>query len=118
MSDSNKPIRTVEGKFIAGHSGNPNGRPIGSKNKITLLKLQAEEAFRGRNQSKIDVVLDEILHAAMEGDKAARRMVWEACMSKAALSEDKTAGTKQQITVHRMQVVKNDNPPKEDNEDE
>ncbi len=98
-------VRTPEGQFIQGVSGNPGGRPKGSKNKVTLLKLAAEEAFRDRNQNAIDAVLDQILSAALEGDKAARKMVWDACMSKAAVAEDKTAGGKQQITVHRMEVT-------------
>lgn len=97
-------VRTAEGQFIQGSSGNPGGRPKGSKNKVTLLKLSAEEGFRERNQNQIDAVLDEILHAALDGDKAARKMVWDACMSKAQVAEDKAAGGKQSITVHRQVV--------------
>lgn len=99
-------VRNAEGQFIAGTSGNALGRPKGSKNKVTILKLQAEEAFRDRNQDRIDIVLDLILTAALDGDSQARKMVWDACMSKAALAEDKTAGQKQAITVHRMTVMK------------
>lgn len=100
-------VRTADGQYIAGVSGNPAGRPKGSKNRVTLLKLSAEEAFRDRNQNAIDAVLDEILHAALDGDKAARKMVWDACMSKAQVAEDKAAGGKQSITVHRMEVRTN-----------
>jgi hypothetical protein len=110
MDDSKEGVlvRTETGQFIAGTSGNPNGRPKGSKNKVTLLKLAAEEAFRDRNQNAIDAVLDQILGAALEGDTAARKMVWDACMSKAQVAEDKSAGGKQSITVHRMSVVQGD----------
>ena len=111
-------VRTAEGQYIAGVSGNPGGRPKGSKNRVTLLKLSAEEAFRDRNQNAIDAVLDQILHAALEGDKAARKMVWDGCISKAQVAEDKSAGGKQQSTVHRMTVVnpKDDKPEENDNE--
>ena len=111
MSEEHKEgelVRTADGQFIKGTSGNPVGRPKGSKNRVTLFKLAAEEAFRDRNQLAIDAVLDQILHAALEGDKAARKMVWDACMSKAQVAEDKAAGGKQSITVHRMNVVQGD----------
>jgi len=92
------------GQFIAGVSGNPNGRPKGSKNKITFLKLATEEAWRERNQDRLDTLLDMIVADAMDGDKAARKMIFETIVSKANVSEDKAAGNKQQITVHRMVV--------------
>lgn len=114
MDKEGELIRTAEGQFIKGHSGNKSGRPKGSKNKVTVLKLAAEEAFRDRNQHAIDAVLDEILQSALDGDKSARKLVWDACISKANVSEDKAAGQRQQITVHRMQVVKNDKEPTND----
>ena len=33
------------GRFVQGSSGNPNGRPVGSKNKFTTLKSAFIEAF-------------------------------------------------------------------------
>jgi hypothetical protein len=109
--------RTATGTYIEGTSGNPKGRPKGSKNKVTLFKLQAEEAFRERNVERIDIVLDLILTAALDGDKNARKMVWDACMSKAGLTEDKNSGQKQSITVHRMNVVKHDKSAETNEED-
>lgn len=110
MSDSKGTLtRNSTGQFIAGNKG--GGRPKGSKNKITLLKLQAEEAFRGRNQDAIDAVLDQVLMAALEGDSQARKLVWDSCMSKQSMSEEKNSGTKQSITVHRMEVSKSGDKP-------
>ena len=105
---SGELIRNAEGQFVEGVSGNPKGRPKGSKNRITLLKMQTEEAFRERNQERLDIVLDLILQDALDGDKAARKMIFDAVISKANVQEDKAAGQKQTINVHRMQVVKGD----------
>ena len=37
--------RNSIGRFVEGSSGNPNGRPVGSKNKFTTLKSAFIEAF-------------------------------------------------------------------------
>ena len=106
---SGQLIRNADGQFVKGKSGNPAGRPKGSKNRITVYKLTTEEAWRERNQQRIDAVLDMILDDALDGDKAARKMVWDSSISKANVSEDKAAGNKQSITVHRMTVTKGEN---------
>ena len=37
--------RNSIGRFVEGSSGNPNGRPLGSKNKFTTLKNAFIETF-------------------------------------------------------------------------
>jgi hypothetical protein len=37
--------RSSIGRFVEGSSGNPNGRPVGSKNKFTTLKNAFIETF-------------------------------------------------------------------------
>jgi hypothetical protein len=72
------------------------------------MKAQMEEGFRESTAEKVARVLESIVDAALEGDAQARKMVWDAHVSKAAHQEDKTAGTKQAITVHRMTVNQGD----------
>lgn len=107
-------VRAVDGTYLEGESGNKLGRPVGSKNKLTLYKLMAEESFRGRNEHKIALILDMIVAEALDGNKQAMKMVWDASVSKANVTEDKNVASKQQITVHRMTVVKS--PEEDDNE--
>ena len=45
MSQNPENNRNSIGRFVQGSSGNPNGRPVGSKNKFTTLKSAFIEAF-------------------------------------------------------------------------
>jgi len=93
-----------DGKFVMGGKPGP-GRPKGSKNAITLQKLLLEEAVRGDLRDDMAKVIHLIVMQAMEGDKASQKLVWDANMSKQAISEEKNAGAKQQITVKTMNVT-------------
>ena len=45
MSQNPENNRNSTGRFVQGSSGNPNGRPVGSKNKFTTLKAAFIDAF-------------------------------------------------------------------------
>jgi hypothetical protein len=99
--------RDEKGRFVKGASGNPVGRPLGSKNKVNLIKISMEQEFRDGNFEKIAQILNSVVDEALEGDKQARKMVWDACISKASLSEDKdTKGDAPQILIRHMEVQK------------
>ncbi len=53
--------------FKVGESGNPNGRPVGSKNKKTLLAEELEQAASG--------VQAVVIAKALEGDMSAASLV-------------------------------------------
>ena len=100
-------VRADNGKFLKGHSGNPAGRPVGSKNKVNILKISLEESFREGNFEKIGEILNSVVEDALGGDKAARKLVWDACISKANLSEEKDGrDTAPQIVIRHMEVEK------------
>ena len=107
MTKSAKELanRAPDGRFVKGKSGNPAGRPAGSKNKVNLIKISMEEGFREGNFEKIAAILDNVVEDAMNGDKQARKMIWDACISKANLGEDKDGGDKApQIIIRHMEV--------------
>ena len=99
-------VRNKQGQFVIGNQ--EGGRPKGAKNKITLLKLSLEESFRQAGDEDLEKVLNLILKQALKGDKASQKMIWDSTMSKHTIAEDKAVGNKQQITVHTMNVRKDD----------
>lgn len=97
--------RTSKGYFAPGVSGNPAGRPKGSKNVITTQKLLLEEAVRNGNVEKLQQVLNKVIDQALEGHWASQKLIWESCMSKQAIQDDKSSGNRQEIRVHTLNVT-------------
>lgn len=95
-------VKDEKGKWLKGHSGNPAGRPIGSKNKITLMKLALEEAFRNDTFEDVLEVLGMVVEQAKAGDKASQRLVWDSAVSKGAGAQDKEVKGDTGFTVHHM----------------
>lgn len=89
------------------------GRTVGSKNKITMLKLMTEQAVRSKNLQRMLEVCDEIIKDAKDGDFACRKLVWSAVMSKAGFDNSTPAGampeiiirSERPVEVHNHQVI-------------
>jgi hypothetical protein len=78
---------------------NPLGRPKGSKNKITLLKLMTEEAVRAGEQDKMLEVCKLIIDDALKGDFDCRKLVWQSIMSKSGVEHNQSLGEVPQIII-------------------
>ncbi len=89
--------RTPSGQFPKGVSGNPMGRPKGSKNKVTLMKLMAEEAVRTGSTDDMIEVAKLVIQQALNGDEKSQKLVWDAVMSKSS-SDDKTQAS-EKVTI-------------------
>ncbi len=107
-STAGELIRDKDGTFLKGTSGNPLGRPKGSKNIVTIPKLMVEEAFRASTSDDMSKVLALIVMQALEGDKASQKLIWDANMSKQNVSDDKSAGAKQAINVRVVGMTEAD----------
>lgn len=85
-------------QFKKGKSGNRIGRPKGSKNKITLLKLMGEEAFREGNTQRMLNICEKVLEDAENGDFRCMKLVWDSMISK-EMGDTSKAQVKPQITI-------------------
>jgi hypothetical protein len=78
---------------------NPAGRPKGSKNEITILKMAMESTVRAGNIDQIGRILKGILDDAEAGDKDCRKLVWASVMSKAGYEQQQNSGERPSITL-------------------
>ena len=90
--------REASGQFKKGVVNNPKGRPVGSKNKITLLRQALEYELRQQSAPFMPAILDKAMELALEGDRAMIRLLLEQAMSK-AVAEDREVKEKLEINI-------------------
>ena len=89
--------------FQPGVSGNPAGRPRGSKNQITLLKLSLEQALREQAAPKMGEVLEKAFEMALKGHPGMIKLLLELHVSKTSENaEHKSADDKITININGM----------------
>lgn len=81
--------RTETGQFQAGVSGNPKGRPKGSKNEILALKQEMELALRQHvKPDKLKKVIEKVLNKAANGNMAAAKLIFDYFLSRVSDGDD------------------------------
>jgi hypothetical protein len=58
-------LRTATGRFSPGHSGNPAGRPKGSRNRTTVFA----EALREGGEGEAEAIREKLVEGALAGDR-------------------------------------------------
>lgn len=89
-----KPVvaRGEDGRFVPGVSGNPKGRPKGSKNRITELKMTMEQALRENlDANDVQNVINAMLKEALAGNVSAGKLILDKVLSNAKMEEDPEA---------------------------
>ena len=82
-------VRDDAGKFLEGASGNPGGRPQGSRSKLVKIKEKLELAVRENiSAARIGRIVDKMATLAEEGDIRAARLIFDKFISNASAGED------------------------------
>jgi hypothetical protein len=90
------PVKREHGKFLPGVSGNPAGRPKGSRNQITLLKESLELQLREQAAPDLPGVLTKAVELALEGDRSMIKLLLELHMAKGVAEKE---GAAEKVTI-------------------
>ena len=90
-------------RFQKGVSGNPNGRPKGSKNKATLLREALDEKGVRIVQKNFHKVIKKLMELAEAGEMdAIKEVIKLATVSRVAPSDDADKGRGINITITNL----------------
>jgi hypothetical protein len=96
VEDNKLPVKA--GKFVKGVSGNPTGRPKGSKNKITLMKLALEGELRAQMKPHMAEILAAAIQKAKDGDPAMIKLLLDKTLPTTKAADDE-APSKERVQV-------------------
>lgn len=100
--------RTETGQFKAGISGNPRGRPKGSKSEVTQLKTDIELALRQHvHPEKLKKVVEKVLNKAANGNMAAAKLIFDYFLSRPTEGDEKGDATPAiRVVVENITIAK------------
>ncbi len=103
--------RTNLGQFVAGVSGNPKGRPKGSKNRTVLIKQAMEEALTRDVAGALEEIVDKVIELAKGGDKDMIKLILGDILKEVRKSDDVAdVGDSGAITVNLTQFFGETSP--------
>jgi hypothetical protein len=73
----NQATRDEKGRFIKGVSGNPDGKPVGTKSFTSKVREALQVIAEGRDYSYEEAFIKSILHKGIiEKDSAIIKLIW------------------------------------------
>jgi len=94
-----------------GKSGNPAGKQVGTKNKITQQKLGVESILRDQLNEYMPEILQKAIELALSGDKKMIAQLLDLTISKAVAVEDVSEGKDRvQVTIRKLDTLAINSP--------
>lgn len=87
--------------FKPGQSGNPNGRPKGTRNRSTIVREAIEAILQGKDQQVVDAMTAAIIEKAYAGDVQAYRELMDSAYGKNADTTKHEGGQKLEIIIKK-----------------
>ena len=88
-----------------GMSGNPAGRPKGSKNAISLVKLQVEGELRAQMKGDMPALVSKMMEMALAGDRDMAKTLYKSWVSGTVASDEDAPREKIQIVIGKLDQV-------------
>jgi hypothetical protein len=102
-------VRDTSGKFVAGASGNPKGRAKGSRNAITIRRLETEQALRNFLAPKAKDILAKAVEMALAGNEKMLTVLLDKTLS-SLRTEDvgETKDTEIKVQINNLTAINRD----------
>lgn len=89
-------------RFIKGKSGNPAGRPKGSKNQITIMKIALEGNLRKKLEHDAQDILQKAIDMAKAGDGQMIKLLVDKMIPTSRSVDDEPTRERVQVFIDRL----------------
>ena len=90
--DTIESLEQSKSLWKKGQSGNPKGRPKGSKNKLSLLREAVLESAENIVLNNFEDIVRSTVELAKQGDATALKIVWDRIIPAKRTVEEKVEG--------------------------
>lgn len=80
--------------YKPGQSGNPKGKPAGTRNRSTIVREALEAILAGKDQKVVDAITAAVIEKALTGDVPAFKELMDSAFGKNADKVDATLDAK------------------------
>ena len=88
--------------WVKGQSGNAKGRAPGSKNKITLLKMQVEGELRTQMTPAMPSIVAKMMEMALAGDGDMLKTLYKSWVTGTKVADEEPSREKIHITIGKL----------------